>query len=240
MRSSLAGAIVVVVFLAAFGLSRREIPNEADADQVQPLPAGASSTNLDSIRALRRSIRRRIADSDTYLGYALAEGDSVLKRWRNRSSEPLTVFLSTGDVPGFSDELRSAVREAFTRWERVGAIPVVFRFVRDSSQAEVEVRWIESFAIRRTGQADVIWAPDGWLVRGVLTIATHQNDGRRVSRRVAYTVALHEIGHLLGLGHSDDPNDLMYPSTSVSDLTPRDRRTARLLYALPPGSVRDP
>jgi hypothetical protein len=236
----LVGGVVVLTLLIAFGLSRRGGQIGSEAVRSQQPPVRSSSSNVDSVRTFRRGIRSRIAESDTYLGFALFEGDSILKRWRNRSTEPLTVFLSLGTVPGYSEDLRSAVRDAFTRWERVGAIPVVFQLVRDSAQAEVFVKWIDSFSIRRTGQADVMWDPDGWLVRGLLTIATHVNDGRTVSRDVAYAVALHEIGHLLGLGHSDDPEDLMYPATSVHDLTPRDRRTARLLYALPPGSLRDP
>ena len=36
------------------------------------------------------------------------------------------------------------------------------------------------------------------------------------------------------------PVDEMYPTTSVHDLTSRDRKTAMLLYSLPPGSVRGP
>ncbi|UCD23624.1 MAG: matrixin family metalloprotease [Gemmatimonadota bacterium] len=233
-------AILVIALVSVYGLSRGNSRSSSETEPSRQLFDREGPGTADSAKSSRVSVRRRIAESDTYLGYALAEGDSMLRRWRDRSAEPVTVFISAGRVPGYSEDLRSAVREAFVRWERVGAIPVVFSFVRDSTQAEVEVKWIESFTIRRTGQAEVTWDPSGWLVRGLLTIATHFDDGRAVSREVVNTVALHEIGHLLGLGHSDDPADLMYPATSVQDLTPRDRRTARLLYALPPGFVRDP
>jgi predicted Zn-dependent protease len=51
-------------------------------------------------------------------------------------------------------------------------------------------------------------------------------------------LALHEIGHALGLGHSSSRADAMYPIAMSSELSERDRRTAQLLYDLPPGSIR--
>ncbi len=51
-------------------------------------------------------------------------------------------------------------------------------------------------------------------------------------------VATHEVGHVLGLDHSKDSTDIMYPTAKVRDLSDRDTRTVLLLYQLTPGSLR--
>ena len=47
-----------------------------------------------------------------------------------------------------------------------------------------------------------------------------------------FSVVLHELGHALGLGHSDVPGSVMYPYyRSATGLTPEDIRAIRELYA---------
>lgn len=234
LRLALLASVVLVAMVAARRIAR---PDERDAAEPARTSLGGT-LEPETARSRRDAILRHIAGPESYLPAMLLEGDSVLKRWSDRTAQPITVYLTPGGAVGYSTDKRDAVRRAFIRWEQVGAIPVRFEFVTDSTRAEVKVRWLERFPIRRAGQADITWDRNGWIIRAALTIATHTSDGLPLSDEAVHTVALHEIGHLLGLGHSDDVHDVMYPSTDVHDITSRDRHTGRLLYSVPPGSLR--
>jgi len=184
--------------------------------------------------------RRRIRASAgyTYLGEIVTESrDSALHRWDGRKDWPVRVYLATGTPANFQPAFLDAVRTAFQRWEEAG-VPVRFNLDADSDRAEVHFRWRAQFDIERTGQTDVTWDPEGRIQSATVTIATFDPHGHPLSPDDVRVVALHEIGHLIGLDHSADSTDVMFANTRVRDLSPRDIRTALMLYQLAPGPLR--
>src|SRR5438034_656642 len=103
---------------------------------------------------------------------------------------------------------------------------------------EVRVEWRTQFEGERTRQTDVVWDQDGRMISGVVTLATFDHSGQPLGTEDIRVLALHEIGHVIGLDHCSDSSNLMFPRFNVRDLSPRDIATALLLYQLPPGPVR--
>jgi hypothetical protein len=205
------------------------------------VPAGPGGREPSYIELLARSeTRRRIrsSSSSTYLGEMLeASGDSTLRRWENRTTSPIRVWLAPTHAANFQPAFLDAIRAAFSLWTRAG-VPVRFDFNGDSTNAEVTIKWRIQFEIERTGQTDVTWDENGNIKSATVTLATFDPKGRPMDTDDIRVVATHEVGHLLGLDHSKDSTDIMFPTAKVRDLSDRDARTVLLLYQLTPGSLR--
>ncbi|XP_003574325.4 metalloendoproteinase 1-MMP [Brachypodium distachyon] len=175
-------------------------------------------------------------------------------RWARPQSESesdpaivLTYAASPTATVGYlpPDAVRAVLQRAFTRWARV--IPVSFVETDDYDAADIKVGFYEG------SHGDGV-PFDGPL--GVLGHAFSPKNGRLhldASERWAVdfggemetssaidleSVVTHEIGHVLGLGHSTSQEAVMYPSIKPlqrkADLTIDDVEGVQLLYGSNP------
>lgn len=185
-------------------------------------------------------VRRRLelGSRGTYIDEILLERDSALARWPDRLSNPIRVWIGNGaGLADWDPSFPAKVRSAFDEWSQLG-IPVRFTFVVDSSAADVHVNWIDHFDEPISGKT--LWARDKsyWIIDANITLALHHNGGEVLDPLAMKAITLHEVGHLLGLDHTQDTLDIMTPRVRVRDLSEADRATMLLLYSLPPGSIK--
>jgi hypothetical protein len=218
-------------------------PHRADssaAPRTEParhlVPAGTPTIDRLARLAVRQQLSREA--SLTYLDSLIVSTDSVVRRWPDRSGVPLRVAIVEGGPAGYQPRMAEFMRQALERWESAG-IGLRFSMVSDTNQAEVSVRWIDHFEIDRAGQTDLTWDQAGRVRKAAILLALRTNTGVALPDPALLTVAVHETGHALGLPHSADSNDVMFPATQTGLLSERDRRTVQVLYQLPPGPVRD-
>lgn len=223
---------------ASFGIARvdsvatrRDSTPAARRDAVAPPAAGRVASEVRE--------RIEVAGGDTYIHDVIASHDSALARWPDRHGNPLRVWVQpVSRHEGFNPAVVPVVRRAFVEWSEVG-IPVPFTFVVDSSVADVRVTWVDRFVESISGKT--LWAHDDgwWITDANIQLAVRHHSGEILDTTSIRAIAMHEVGHLLGLDHTTDTTSIMAPKVRVRDLSAADRATAQLLYKLPAGRLSD-
>ncbi len=222
-------------------LHRDRVPAAVTADADTTALGGGTEPAPDTAAVARRleGLRQRIRD-DSAAGYLVAtirDADSTVRRWPDeRIARPLRVAMVRQQVDGFKEEFLANAAWAVTRWN--GIIPIPLESGADSASADIVIVWTSQLDSNRAGRTDLTWDRQGVVHHALVVLATHRPDGTLIDTRRMSALALHELGHAIGLNHSPDRDDALHPVAYAAELSERDRHTARMLYALPVGSIR--
>ena len=212
-------------------VGRRQLAN----DPLVP----AARTALTPPGEMRRRVRGLSPGS--YIDDILAEQDSALYRWPERLQDALRVFIEPASpAAGWSDRYPQIARDVFAEWSEAG-FPLRFTFIYDSASADIRIHWVDRFPAeegQRIGVTERTQTSGFLIARANVSIANHDSLGRQLALATVNGILRHEIGHALGLNHSHDATSVMYRESATANISPSDRATLRLIYLVPPGSLR--
>ncbi|MDQ8729800.1 matrixin family metalloprotease [Bradyrhizobium sp. LHD-71] len=165
-----------------------------------------------------------------------APGSTVTWYYAGTSAAVFEQQISAGYAA--PDLFPEEIRAAFSRWDDFGEI--TFQEVSSEAAANIVIGWAEiDGPYNVLGQAGYYYDPATGLFASPVQINFDSSELYNPSSgsealsfgATFYAVALHEIGHAIGIGHYSDEPAIMNPYiSSLNDLTASDIAAVQALY----------
>lgn len=176
-----------------------------------------------------------LTKSSNYLTHAVTK-DGRITRWNKK-----TIKYSYADPTNYYAKY---INSAVTTYNELFKGLFKFEYTQNRDSADVEIVVKPSFdASERSNEEFMVGLTNTYLNENnnniekakITLVYKHPIDkNKSISGEDMYKVILHELGHAVGIsGHSDNENDIMFPTLSKADekLSSRDRVTIKLIYS---------
>lgn len=148
--------------------------------------------------------------------FHIENSDSSLWNGRHwdKNSYPLRVYVQKSDSKYYVHLYEEYIEYAFREWEKADSrISVIF--VSHPDSGDIIIRFVNNL-MKKYDENYLGLTKTDYNKSKLITIAYVQLsllkfDSTRIADGEMKATIIHEIGHALGLGHSDNDKDIMYP-----------------------------
>lgn len=157
-----------------------------------------------------------------FIVFLFAANSVFASRWQNM---PIKVFIE-------ENPKEYIMKKAFNKWESASNGLVSFEYVKSASLADINVEFTPKLDGKTVGLCSYNGTVNGYFTKNTIYLARNENTFNRVlTTNEYYRIMLHEIGHAIGLPHSENVSSIMKPTTTqILTITKDDLKDLRELY----------